>query len=174
MSNGRRSLSKDRGSDVSLHSMSNYSGDDAAPRRPGRRSSALSPPPNNNNNSGSNAEDNDGLRARGRSFEQHSGAGRGKRSGSEFSRSPSVERLNPDGSVVGGGSIRKKMEEQQARRRREIKEQRAGRRGSSLEGRRGRSVEAKEPVGTHKWLSQQLFETELVLRNNISSEEDLQ
>jgi len=47
------------------------------------------------------------------------------------------------------------------------------RRGSSLEARgRGRSVEPQ--TGSHAWLSKQLFETELVLRNSISNEEDLQ
>jgi len=73
---------------------------------------------------------------------------------------------------LGESEFKAKLAEQQARRRAEINEKRKNRRESSLEARERRVGEEGE-FGGVKWMQNQLFEVELVLRQGISCEDDL-
>ena len=84
-----------------------------------------------------------------------------------YSRSPSVERIK-----LGESEYKTMLAEQQAKRRAEINEKRKNRRESSLEARE-RRVGARGEVGSVKWMQEQLFEVELVLRQGINCEDDL-
>ncbi|GMH77292.1 hypothetical protein TrRE_jg5189 [Triparma retinervis] len=104
-----------------------------------------------------------GQRGRGRGRE----AGGRSGAGSSYSRSPSVERIK-----LGESEYKTMLAEQQAKRRAEINEKRKNRRESSLEARE-RRVGARGEVGSVKWMQEQLFEVELVLRQGINCEDDL-
>ena len=91
-------------------------------------------------------------------------------SGSSYSRSPSLDRITA-GKAEGMSDFKAKLAEQQARRRSEIEERRKNRRETSLESRK--KVGGGFEPGSVKWLENQLFEVELVLRSQISCEEDL-